>query len=67
MNLLGDEVYMVQEEPGSLKEAKLYIYGKHEVKPGRKMGHITFMRKPDQHWIQQMTEKWTERDGGREQ
>ncbi|MBU8786600.1 MULTISPECIES: 5-(carboxyamino)imidazole ribonucleotide synthase [Bacillus] len=67
VNLLGDEVYMVQEEPGLLKEAKLYIYGKHEVKPGRKMGHITFMRKPDQHWIQQMTEKWTERDGGREQ
>lgn len=67
VNLLGDEVYMVQEEPELLKEAKLYIYGKHEVKPGRKMGHITFMRKPDLHWIQQMTEKWTERDGGREQ
>ncbi|ASB87443.1 5-(carboxyamino)imidazole ribonucleotide synthase [Bacillus sonorensis] len=65
VNLLGDEVYMAEEEPELLKEAKLYIYGKHEVKQGRKMGHITFIRKPDQQWIQQITEKWIERDGGR--
>lgn len=67
VNLLGDEVYMAEEDPELLKEAKLYIYGKHEVKPGRKMGHITFLRTPDDEWIGKMTEKWTERDGGRKQ
>ncbi|MDA1477102.1 5-(carboxyamino)imidazole ribonucleotide synthase [Bacillus changyiensis] len=60
VNLLGDEVNIIQDEPDILKEAKLYIYGKHEMKPGRKMGHITFVRKPDQDWIKQITEKWTE-------
>lgn len=42
VNLLGDEVKLVEEDPALLKEAKLYIYGKHEIKQGRKMGHITF-------------------------
>jgi 5-(carboxyamino)imidazole ribonucleotide synthase len=39
-NLLGDEVERWREiarEPG----AKLHIYGKAEVRPGRKMGHVT--------------------------
>ncbi|MDA7026804.1 5-(carboxyamino)imidazole ribonucleotide synthase [Bacillus sp. CLL-7-23] len=62
VNLLGDEVNIIQDEPDILKEAKLYIYGKHEMKPGRKMGHITFVRKPDQDWIKQITEKWTEEE-----
>ncbi|NPC91751.1 5-(carboxyamino)imidazole ribonucleotide synthase [Bacillus sp. WMMC1349] len=62
VNLLGDEVNIIQNEPDILKEAKLYIYGKHEMKPGRKMGHITFVRKPDQDWIKQITEKWTEEE-----
>ncbi len=39
-NLLGDEVERWPEilaEPG----AKLHLYGKHEVRPDRKMGHVT--------------------------
>ncbi|MGG1244331.1 5-(carboxyamino)imidazole ribonucleotide synthase [Bacillus cabrialesii] len=64
VNLLGDEVKLVEEEPELLKEAKLYIYGKHEIKKGRKMGHITFMKQPDDHWIQEITNKWMNRDGG---
>ncbi|MCD2476014.1 5-(carboxyamino)imidazole ribonucleotide synthase, partial [Staphylococcus aureus] len=47
-----------------LKEAKLYIYGKHEIKKGRKMGHITFMKQPEDEWIQEITNKWMNRDGG---
>lgn len=39
VNLLGDEVDIPKEHPELLKEAKLYLYGKHEVKAGRKMGH----------------------------
>ncbi|AUZ25464.1 5-(carboxyamino)imidazole ribonucleotide synthase [Bacillus subtilis] len=64
VNLLGDEVKLVEEEPELLKEAKLYIYGKHEIKKGRKMGHITFMKQSEDHWIQEITNKWMNRDGG---
>ncbi|MGF9601748.1 5-(carboxyamino)imidazole ribonucleotide synthase [Bacillus subtilis] len=64
VNLLGDEVKLVEEDPELLKEAKLYIYGKHEIKKGRKMGHITFMKQPEDEWIQEITNKWMNRDGG---
>ncbi|AFI27257.1 MULTISPECIES: 5-(carboxyamino)imidazole ribonucleotide synthase [unclassified Bacillus (in: firmicutes)] len=64
VNLLGDEVKLVEKDPELLKEAKLYIYGKHEIKKGRKMGHITFMKQPEDEWIQEITNKWMNRDGG---
>ncbi|WP_434177937.1 5-(carboxyamino)imidazole ribonucleotide synthase [Bacillus stercoris] len=64
VNLLGNEVKLVEEDPELLKEAKLYIYGKHEIKKGRKMGHITFMKQPEDEWIQEITNKWMNRDGG---
>ncbi|KUP39815.1 5-(carboxyamino)imidazole ribonucleotide synthase [Bacillus halotolerans] len=64
VNLLGDEVKIPEEEPELLKEAKLYVYGKHEIKKGRKMGHITFMKQPEDEWIQEITNKWRNRDGG---
>jgi len=39
-NLIGDEV---STWPDALNDptAKLHLYGKGEVKPGRKMGHVT--------------------------
>ncbi|MEC1621795.1 5-(carboxyamino)imidazole ribonucleotide synthase [Bacillus mojavensis] len=64
VNLLGDEVKIPEEEPELLREAKLYVYGKHEIKKGRKMGHITFMKQPEDEWIQEITNKWRNRDGG---
>ncbi|BEV38743.1 5-(carboxyamino)imidazole ribonucleotide synthase [Bacillus stercoris] len=64
VNLLGNEVKLVEEDPDLLKEAKLYIYGKHEIKKGRKMGHVTFMKQPEDEWIQEITNKWMNRDGG---
>ncbi|MGV4321592.1 5-(carboxyamino)imidazole ribonucleotide synthase [Bacillus mojavensis] len=64
VNLLGDEVKIPEEDPELLKEAKLYVYGKHEVKKSRKMGHITFMKQPEDEWIQEITNKWRNRDGG---
>lgn len=64
VNLLGDEVDIPKEHPELLKEAKLYLYGKHEVKAGRKMGHMTFMKKLDDKWMTNITKIWTERDGG---
>lgn len=64
VNLLGDEVDIPKEHPELLKEAKLYLYGKHEVKAGRKMGHITFMKQLDDEWMTNITKIWTERDGG---
>lgn len=64
VNLLGDEVDIPKEHPELLKEAKLYLYGKHEVKAGRKMGHMTFMKQLDDEWMANITKIWTERDGG---
>ncbi|WP_025092619.1 5-(carboxyamino)imidazole ribonucleotide synthase [Bacillus safensis] len=64
VNLLGDEVDIPKEHPELLKEAKLYLYGKHEVKAGRKMGHMTFMKPLDDEWMTNITKIWTERDGG---
>lgn len=43
-NLLGDEVLGWREiltEPG----ARLHLYGKHVVRPGRKLGHVTRLRR----------------------
>lgn len=65
VNLLGDEVKLAEEHTELLKEAKLYLYGKHEIKKGRKMGHMTFLREPDEKWIQDITNIWMKRDGGR--
>ena len=45
-NLLGDEVKAwprIIREPDS----RLWLYGKHEARPGRKMGHVNRLRKLD--------------------
>jgi 5-(carboxyamino)imidazole ribonucleotide synthase len=48
VNLLGAEVHKVTSDPGcgellSIPGAALYLYGKREVRRGRKMGHVTFL------------------------
>lgn len=46
INLLGDDVgdwKTILAEPG----ARLHLYGKPEVRPGRKMGHVTRLSPPD--------------------
>jgi 5-(carboxyamino)imidazole ribonucleotide synthase len=48
VNLLGAEFHKVTRDPGwrelhSIPGAALHVYGKHEVRPGRKMGHVTFL------------------------
>lgn len=42
-NLIGDDIFKADkylEEPS----ACLHIYGKNEIRPGRKMGHVTFLK-----------------------
>ena len=46
-NLIGNDVYKIKsiktkKEFSKYKKAKLHKYYKKEIKPGRKMGHITF-------------------------
>jgi 5-(carboxyamino)imidazole ribonucleotide synthase len=48
LNLIGDEVSLISTSPGLeqvLDEpgAVLHLYGKREVRPKRKMGHVTFV------------------------
>jgi 5-(carboxyamino)imidazole ribonucleotide synthase len=43
INLIGSEVEVLQSAPHLsriLADARLYLYGKREVRPGRKMGHL---------------------------
>lgn len=44
INLIGDEVLDWQNH-ASIPNAKLHLYGKKEIRPGRKMGHVTFLLK----------------------
>jgi 5-(carboxyamino)imidazole ribonucleotide synthase len=44
-NLIGDDVSVWRDylkTPG----ACLHLYGKTEARPGRKMGHVTFLKQP---------------------
>lgn len=48
VNLLGEDIRRVSDDPGcrellSKSGAKLHTYGKREIRPGRKMGHVTFL------------------------
>ena len=48
LNLIGDEVSFVTTSPGSQQllgeaGAVLHLYGKRDIKPKRKMGHVTFL------------------------
>lgn len=48
VNLLGDQVTRAVSEEGIIAllrtaGAKLHVYGKKSVRPGRKMGHVTFL------------------------
>ena len=49
INIIGGEghtglpIYQGLEEVLQIENAFVHIYGKHETKPGRKMGHITIM------------------------
>lgn len=56
VNLIGEDVTKVSAGKGLetlLRQpgAKLHLYGKTSVRPGRKMGHVTFLaEKPEQAW-----------------
>ncbi|MDY0030069.1 MAG: 5-(carboxyamino)imidazole ribonucleotide synthase [Pseudobdellovibrionaceae bacterium] len=43
INLIGDEIALV-EKYLSKKDANIHLYGKPEVRAGRKMGHITILK-----------------------
>lgn len=43
INLIGDEVNDWQKYV-AMPDAKLHLYGKKEARPGRKMGHVTFLK-----------------------
>ena len=45
INLLGDE-WKLWEEYAKNPEAHVHLYGKTESRPGRKMGHVTIVKRP---------------------
>lgn len=44
VNILGDEQVGLIGKISELKDWKIHLYGKQEVKPLRKMGHVTLLR-----------------------
>ncbi|MCC7305474.1 MAG: 5-(carboxyamino)imidazole ribonucleotide synthase [Alphaproteobacteria bacterium] len=44
LNLIGDDVLQA-DDYRKKKNACVHLYGKHDIKPGRKMGHVTFLNK----------------------
>jgi 5-(carboxyamino)imidazole ribonucleotide synthase len=56
VNLLGEDLNRATAGEGltslaGTPGAKLHVYGKKSVRPGRKMGHVTFLaEKPEQAW-----------------
>ena len=56
VNLIGDDVIRVGSGEGLTNllrtpGAKLHLYGKKSIRPGRKMGHVTFLaEKPATAW-----------------
>ncbi len=56
VNLIGDDVLQVGAGTGQVElfgtaGAALHLYGKRVVRPGRKMGHVTFLaEKPEEAW-----------------
>ena len=48
VNLIGHDVEKITSSTGcrdllAISGAKLYLYGKRTLRPGRKMGHVTFL------------------------
>lgn len=43
LNLIGDDISLT-EKYASKKNACIHLYGKPDARPGRKMGHITFLK-----------------------
>lgn len=46
-NLIGDDIELWREFISS-PDSKIHIYGKKEIRPGRKMGHITHIITPEE-------------------
>ena len=44
LNILGEHLPLLLKKLKDLpSEAKLHLYGKHDCRPGRKMGHLNLM------------------------
>jgi len=43
INLIGDDVNKISEY-NTQENACVHLYGKHDIKPGRKMGHVTILK-----------------------
>ncbi|GEL78034.1 5-(carboxyamino)imidazole ribonucleotide synthase [Tenuibacillus multivorans] len=54
MNVLGEHITDVLDRIPSLTNAKLHLYGKAQVKPKRKMGHVNFMGEQTKGILQQI-------------
>ena len=43
INLIGEDINHLESYRRD-KNACIHLYGKHDVKPGRKMGHVTILK-----------------------
>lgn len=57
VNLLGDNLQIYLEKIKQLEKAHLHLYGKDEIKPKRKIGHLTFVAHDREQLIEDLTKQ----------
>lgn len=57
VNLLGDNLQIYTEKINQLDRAHLHFYGKDQIKPKRKIGHLTFVAHDRDQLIDELTER----------
>lgn len=58
VNVLGEHLEAVLNNLSFLDEAALYLYGKKENKPKRKMGHVTFKTDVIEETMEKISNQW---------
>ncbi|HHU20551.1 MAG TPA: 5-(carboxyamino)imidazole ribonucleotide synthase [Bacilli bacterium] len=57
VNLLGDNLQIYREKINQLETAHLHFYGKDQIKPKRKIGHLTFVAGDRDQLINELAER----------
>ncbi|MFC0273213.1 5-(carboxyamino)imidazole ribonucleotide synthase [Metabacillus herbersteinensis] len=58
VNVLGENLELINEHLSMLANAKLYLYGKKEANPKRKMGHINFIGSNHEELLEKINVLW---------
>ena len=61
INLLGDNLDQYFNHPERLKDVHVHMYGKTDIKPKRKVGHLTLVAESKEILVQKLNDLHKER------